>query len=375
VVFIHITFSMTSFFSRVMVITLLGIGLIATLGTPTLTYASTVHPGCTLTVTIDGVESPVRSGTKISIREGVLFTIAWVSHNADKGVDRNGKVIALAGSTTTVVTSNTNYLLRFSAGGYQSTCTLSTYVVSGSVTTALVASSSKPITIAGRARGLDTVSVSVTLFGTTTAASSKNVSVRHGVWTYVVPQKLADGLYYIAISSTKSGITTLVATSTLNIGNVPVVSVPVPTTIVVVPVPLLIGGVAHPGATIAVAYLQIINIGLATTTIQTVSLTQSGTAPVASLVGLTAISDNGVAKGSVGTMVGGTPFIGSNATIPLGLVLAPQEMRLVTIKAIITTNVLPYLGTKIMLLVSGVGTNARIQSTLPLFGTVWTLGY
>ncbi len=366
---------MTNLFDRVTVAFVAAAALIVLYGMPAITEASVVHPSCTLAITVDGVTTSVRSGTKVSIREGSVYSVAWTSQNADAAVDRDGHTIALSGATSSVLTANTNYLLRFSKSGYQSTCTISAYGVSGSVTSGTAASSSKPVTIVGKVRGLDSVAVSVTPFGATTTVMSKNISVRHGAFTYAVPQKLNDGLYQILITTNKSGITTVVATNTLNVGNVPVVSAAAPTTIVAIPVPLLIGGVAHPGATVAVAYLQLINIGLATTTVSNVTLTQSGNAAVAAIVGLTSISDNGVAKGAVGTMVAGTPFVGNTATVPLGLVLAPKEMRLVTIKAITTTNVLPYLGTKITLLVSGIGTTARVESKLPLFGTIWTVGY
>lgn len=344
-------------------------------GVPTVTQAASTRPTCTLSVTSDEATTSVRTGSKIVVRTGALYTLSWKSQNASKAVDRNGKGIALNGSTTTVATKNTSYSLKFSQGSYQSTCTLSVSLVSGTVTSPSAGSSSKPVVVAGRAHGLSSVMVTVTPFGTTTATSSKNVSVRHGTWSYAVPQTLGNSLYQVLVSTTKGGMTTNVATSTLNIGNVPVVPIFAPTTVVVVPVPLLIGGIAHPGATVAVGYLQFINIGLATTTITNISLTQSGNAPVASIVGLTTISDNGVAKGSVGNMLSATPFIGNTATVPLGLVLAPKEMRLVTMKAVATSNVTPYLGTKLTLLVSGIGTTAHVQSKLPLFGTIWTFGY
>lgn len=360
---------------RILLLVMWSASVVVLNGVPTVTQAASTRPTCTLTVTSDGATATVRSGAKIVVRAGAPFILSWKSQNASKAVDRNGKGIALNGSTTTVATKNTSYSLKFMEGSYQSACTLSVSLVSGTITSPTAASSSKPVVIVGRARGLTSVTVSVTPFGTTSATSSKTVSVRHGTWSYAVPQKLGHGLYQILVTTTKGGMVTGVATGTLNIGNVPVVPTSAPTTVVVVPVPLLIGGIAHPGATLAVGYLQLINIGLATTTITNVTLTQSGNAPVVSIVGLTTISDNGVAKGSVGSMLSATPFIGNTATVPLGLVLAPKEMRLVTIKAITTSNITPYLGTKLMLLVSGVGTTAQVQSKLPLFGTIWTFGY
>jgi hypothetical protein len=147
------------------------------------------------------------------------------------------------------------------------------------------------------------------------------------------------------------------------------------TTVVVVPVPLLIGGRAHPNTPVGVAYLQLINVGYATATVSGITLTQYGNAPVAAMVGLTSITDNSSARGSIGTMTTGTPFVGNSVTVPVGIVLAPREMRLVTIKATTALNIAPYLGTTLTLWVTGIQTNAKLSSKLPLYGTTWTMGY
>jgi hypothetical protein len=216
--------------------------------------------------------------------------------------------------------------------------------------------------------------VDVTL-ATSTAVHSSRISLRRSTWSYIVPKVLPDGNYRVEVATVNGSVRTIIATSTLAIGKVTPVATVGASTIVVVPVPLLIGGRAHPGATIAVAYLQFINIGYATTSVTNVSLTQYGTAPVSGIVGVTSISDNGMAKGVVGTMLTGTPFVGTTVTVPLGLVLAPREMRLVTIKAITAQNIAPHIGKTLTLWVSGVTTNAKLQSKLPLYGTTWTFGY
>ena len=225
-----------------------------------------------------------------------------------------------------------------------------------------------------RHRGVSSITLNITPLGTTTPLyMSDSIRVRKGKWSERVTTTLPDGSYQVAIMGENKQNSLTIATSTLQIGSAPIASQFSPT-VVVVPVPLLIGGVARPGASVAVAYLQIINIGNATATLTGLTLNQTGTAPLAAVVGLTAVTDNGVARGSVGNMLTGTPFVGTSTFVPLTVILAPREMRLVTIKAVMSPVLSPYLGTTLTLRVAGVSGNLKSQAAWPLFGTVWTMG-
>ena len=48
-------------------------------------------------------------------------------------------------------------------------------------------------------------------------------------------------------------------------------------------------------------------------------------------------------------------------------------MRLFTIKAIMTPNILPYIGTTLMIDVTGIETAAAVRDPFPIRGTTWTI--
>ena len=335
--------------------------------------AASSRPSCTLSVIVDGVTTRVSDGDTVLLAPGALFEVVWTSKNATKATDTSGRVVALAGSATSTPDRDTRYSYRFSQGRASATCRVSVDTITARITAQKPSSTSSRPTIVGTAQGVSSVTLTLYPVGSTIAVyTSKTLRTRNRTWSQSVSKTLADGYYTISLTATKNGVRSVLATSSLTVG-VPAAVVPV-TTLVVLPVPLLVGGVARPGASVAVAYLQVINIGKATSTIQGFSLVQTGTTPVAAVVGLTAVSDNGMARGSIGTMITGTPFVASGVTVPVTVLLSPGEMRLFTIKAILAPVVTAYLGTTVALNVTGVLSNAVIQSVLPIRGTVWTIG-
>ena len=339
---------------------------------PMVTQAASSSPSCSFSVVLDGATTSVDRSDTIFVRSGSVLGLNWASRNATNLTDTSKRSVPLAGFATTTIYSSKKYTYTATRGSSRAYCGVSVSVVSGSVTSPNAASSSKSVTLTGKVRGdLMTLNVTVTPFGTSTPTTSASVRVRNGGWTFPRSLSFPDGNYMIDVSVDKSGVRTVVATSTLTVGNPPPVAA---TTLVVVPVQLLGGGTARANTNVAVAYLQLINLGSATATISGISMTQTDNAPVAAVTQLSAVSDNGLARGSVG-IPPTTPFVGQTATIPITLTLAPREMRLVTVKALMAPNLLPYLGTKLTLMTSSVTANAKIQSTFPIFGTIWTLGY
>ena len=360
---ISLNWSLSLFFAVAVVLTSLPL--------TTEAASSSSRPTCTLSILMDGETTKVDANDKVLARTGSTVTLAWTSRNATKATNKSGSTIEDTGTTTVVMKSKASYRYKFTNSRGSVTCGVSLYPVSGKATSRSTASSSRPVTLTGTTQGVSSLTLHLTSVGTTSTNITKKLSLKRDKWSYSIPTGLPDGLYAIELSTTKSGVRTVVATSSLAVGTVQPIAA---TTIVVVPVPLLTGGVVRAAGNPAVAYLQVINIGTATATVSGITLTQAGTAPVASVVGLTARTDSGSAQGSVGTMLA-TPFVGSSVTVPLGAVLAPKQMTLVTVKAVMAPSLVPYVGTTLTLMVSGVVTTARLQSALPLFGTVWTVGY
>ncbi len=155
---------------------------------------------------------------------------------------------------------------------------------------------------------------------------------------------------------------------------IPVIIEEGPTTLSVSSVPLLWGGTASAGSSVAISYLKVVNIGKASTTLKGFLLQQNGSAPGEAVIGLSTVDDNGEPRGLSGGKEGSTPFKKGVAYAPAHAVFAPGQMRLFTIKAIMSNNLSAYVGTQLKIDVTGVDANATINGSFPMRGTTWTLG-
>ncbi len=145
------------------------------------------------------------------------------------------------------------------------------------------------------------------------------------------------------------------------------------TTVAVGPIALLSGGIVHAGQTISISFLQITNVGSEYARLDGFEITQNGSGVTDVVIGLSTIDDHGGARGLVGGTEGSTPFNKKGvAFAPTNSILAPGEMRLFTIKAILSGNVAPS-GTELKLDVTGVDSTASIVAAFPVRGTTWTV--
>ncbi len=145
------------------------------------------------------------------------------------------------------------------------------------------------------------------------------------------------------------------------------------TTLVIGSVPLLSGGTAHAGGSVAVSYLQITNVGKECALLKGFWVKQNGSAPVESIIGLTTVDDKGGSRGSTGGIEGATPFQNGLALAPTHALFAPGQMRLFTIKAIITQDVSMYVGLQLMIEVASIETTAAVRGQFPIRGTTWVI--
>ena len=151
-------------------------------------------------------------------------------------------------------------------------------------------------------------------------------------------------------------------------------SVPIgPTTIAVANIPLLSGGTVKGSQTVPVSYLQITNVGKASTIITGFWMTQTGTAPPSTVIGLSTVDDHGGSRGSVGGSEGSSPFSTYTALAPSDAYFEPGQLKLFTIKAKITGDTASIVGTTVTLVVSKVETSASVQGSFPIRGTSWTI--
>lgn len=146
-----------------------------------------------------------------------------------------------------------------------------------------------------------------------------------------------------------------------------------PTTLRVATVPLLSGGVAYPGASVPVAYLQVLNSGSAATVLRGFTLTQKGNASTNAIIGLSTIDDKGGSVSVTGGVVGQTPFMNGEATVDTEVVFLPGQRKLFTIRAVMAPILTAYRGTQVTLDVTGVETSASVQGIFPIRGTTWVI--
>jgi hypothetical protein len=145
------------------------------------------------------------------------------------------------------------------------------------------------------------------------------------------------------------------------------------TTLAVQSIPLLTGGEVHAGQTVPISYLQITNVGTNGTVLKGFRLSQQGSAPDEAIIGLSTVDDQGGSRGSVGGNEAATPFKNGVALAPTEAYFAPGQMRLFTIKAMLSHQVSSQIGTQLTVVVSSIEGEATVQGTFPISGTTWTI--
>lgn len=146
------------------------------------------------------------------------------------------------------------------------------------------------------------------------------------------------------------------------------------TTLAVQGIPLLTGGEIHAGQTVPISYLQITNVGTNGTVLKGFRLSQQGSAPDEVIIGLSTVDDQGGSRGSVGGNEAAKLFIkNGSALAPTDAYFVPGQMRLFTIKAMLSHQVSSHVGTQLTIVVSSVESEATTQGTFPISGTTWTI--
>ncbi len=340
---------------------------------PLKTSASNEKLTCSLRVTTE-VGSVVIDGEKdVLLRKGSAVQIAWESTGATKAKNEKGVSIALSGAGTTSPNKTVKYTYRFSNKSKSVTCSATVHVVEGSIaTTSLTSQTSKP-TITGKISGVKTIQLKIYKEGSTKAYfSSSVVKVKNGSWKTKILKKLPDGNYIVNVLGEKNMALNTIVSGKIHIGSGVAGSGKSSAILVVESVPLLGGGTIQSGATAPVSYLQVINIGKEIAQVKGFWVKQNGSAPTESIIGLTIVDDTESARGSIGGTEGAVLFKNGSALVPIDASLLPGQMRLFTIKAVLTKNLTPYLGRELKIIVTSMDTTASVKSQFPIYGTTWT---
>lgn len=221
-------------------------------------------------------------------------------------------------------------------------------------------------------------------FGSLTKRAVLNFQRRNGIQAIgrVGPLTLSAIKDKINSNSTPTIPESITSTTPATVAN-PIISNNTPTTtstsstattLKVKLVPLLSGGVARAGASVPVSYLQITNTGQGSATLTGFTIKQNGSAPAEStIIGLTTVDDKGDLRGSIGGTEGTALFTNASALAPVNITLAPGQMRLFTIKAKLSININAYIGQQLMIDVTSIDTNAKVEGNFPIRGTTWTI--
>ncbi len=190
-------------------------------------------------------------------------------------------------------------------------------------------------------------------------------------WSATVKKKLKDGSYDVSVYE-KSNLREPLAEGTLNVGKVRTTSSPSSSagTISASPIPLLFGGAATRGGKVPVAYVKLVNQGKATTTLEGFTLTQNGTAGASKITEFETADDKGGSRTTVKNE-DGELFTGKSVFVPLKATLAPGQMRIFTLLALVAKDA--SVGSTLKLDVASVKANASVKGTLPMRGTTWTI--
>lgn len=139
--------------------------------------------------------------------------------------------------------------------------------------------------------------------------------------------------------------------------------------------PLLSGGIADSGKSVPVAYIRVSNPGSVRAAIDGFTLTQNGSAPVESVIGFSTSDDKGGSRASYGGEEGAELFDGDEAFIPLEAIIEPQQVRIFTIKALMSSEASGKKNSALTLDLTAVDSTADIFGSFPVRGVTWTLSF
>lgn len=332
----------------------------ALLLSPNFASAASKKPTCELTVTTPKGKTTVRDEKTISVSSGDSVTIAWETKNATKVL--SGKTeVEEEGSETVTITKSETRTLTVSSGKKKETCEVTLAVTGATLSTSALGTKDKKLS--GTAEGTKEVKIYVTKDGKK-VYTSKDLKVKKGKWSTTMKKALPEGTYTLEIKGDK-GIGTMLST-TLTVGKATTggaVSASL--------VPLLMGGTARANESAPVFYLKLQNTSKAPVTISGVTMRQAGSAPTAAISHLTIIDEKGGSSGNSGT----NAFKNGSARIPTSATLAPGEMRLFTMRAVMSPSALSYFGTQVALELTGIESSAGVSGKFPIRGTTLTIGY
>lgn len=249
-----------------------------------------------------------------------------------------------------------------SAAPKQPSCDLVDHAKSACIDESLLETKKRKPKIEGEAAGLKNVRI-VVRKDDTVIWKSKATTVRKGIWKTSIKKSLKDGEYKVAVYRSSNLKKDPLDEEILTIGTVKTKG-----TVSATPIPLLAGGMISRGDKAPVAYIQLVNTGESTTTLEGFTLTQNGTLDPKYVTSFKTSDDKGGSQTIVDTKI--NSFDGKSIFVPLKATLKPGQMRIFTLLAFIGKDA--PIGNQLKLDVASIKTDAAMQAKFPIRGVTWT---
>ncbi|MEK7461975.1 MAG: hypothetical protein AAB618_00130, partial [Patescibacteria group bacterium] len=241
---------------------LLALVFVALTLAPNSTKAAEVGPVCIMLLKTTSGMVVAQGKSEVMLNKGGDLQIYWFSANATAAENRSGNSIPLTGHSVKSPTSKTTYAYTFSKDKKEVECSVVVYPIEGHINASTLSSLSTTPTFSGTADNTKTVSLKIFKKGTNTLVYKSNtISVVDGDWKHKVTDSLPRGSYDFVLYGSDTLKLNTIFKRTLTIGTA-ASSDSGMSTIVVQPIPLLVGGVVKKNQTVGLSYLQVLNVGL-----------------------------------------------------------------------------------------------------------------
>lgn len=347
------------------------LALIALILMPASAFAAS-KPSCEIiAVTLRGV-APSAKDLEVMVKEGEVVGFLWFSSNASSARDKEGSAVPVNGAKVLRVDGSTSFSYEFTNGSDRTTCSVGFHEVDGAITASSLVTEDERPTIKGSADGTETVKFSIEDSTGKRLYLSRELRVKNGRWQERVSKKLPDGDYLVTLYGDKDYALNSITTGMLSLGPEPAKG---NGSITVSQLSLLTGGTAAVGASIPVAYLKVVNPSQTPVELKGFTLKETGSAPDDLVIGFSTNDDKGGSRTTVGGTEGTKLFKNSQAFVPLKATIAPAQLRIFTIKAILSRTSGSAGGKQLLIDTVGVDADGAVKATYPLKGVVWTLSY
>jgi hypothetical protein len=355
-----------------MTLLLLGVAM------PWSTYAKTERPQCTLSVGTTFGTTTIAAKGEVYFPKGSAVQLNLTTKNATRVTNAQGQKEELTVSKEVSPKKTTSFTYRVQNGSDRTTCEVILRPMTGSITLPSSRDPAKKLLLKGEVTGEKSVRVVVQKVGSSKPEyTSGTTKVSRGMWKVTVPKKLSSGTYNVKLVGTKHVDQDIIATTTLRVGKgkeTQTSNTTQKTTLAVSSIPLLAGGVARPGTTVPVAYLQMTNVGKETLTLTGIGVTARGTAPTALFSTLSTVDGTGSIRSMTDASKSGKLFTNGKSMVPVSsITFAPGQMRLFTVKVALSETAASTPGTTIIMDVNSLETNASVRATLPIRGATWVI--